>query len=316
MKVPLCIAIYALLITFCSTKSNSSSNKTPRKECTQQTSFGSCGHSACCSAPGIPGIPGNPGPAGSPGNRGPEGPTGPRGNTGDKGSRGKRGPKGDTGPSGSTGLPGSKGEPGIPGRPGPAGPSGKQGPKGTKGLKGNKGDTGPSGPAGQAGSKGEPGARGIQGRQGTPGSANSLRSNWKQCVFKSINDGRDTGLIKECIFKKTSDNTALRVFWNGDFRVGNCHDCCHRWYFTFNGAECSAPAAIDGVFFLRHGTSWKKNPHRPRHIEGICEKLRKGTVRVGFWVGKCSGGYKTGDAYTGWNSVSKIYIEEVAPPQP
>ena len=32
MKVPLCIAIYALLITFCSTKSNSSSNKTPRKE--------------------------------------------------------------------------------------------------------------------------------------------------------------------------------------------------------------------------------------------------------------------------------------------
>lgn len=122
-------------------------------------------------------------------------------------------------------------------------------------------------------------------------------------------------MIKECIFKKTSDNTALRVFWNGDFRVGNCHDCCHRWYFTFNGAECSAPAAIDGVFLVYQGTSWKKNPHRPRHIEGICEKLHKGTVRVGFWVGKCAGGVKTGDAYTGWNSVSKIYIEEVAPPR-
>ncbi|CAH3198526.1 unnamed protein product, partial [Porites evermanni] len=119
----------------------------------------------------------------------------------------------------------------------------------------------------------------------------------------------------ECIFKKTSDNTALRVFWNGDFRVTNCHDCCHRWYFTFNGAECSSPAAIDGVFLVYHSTSWKKNPHRPRHIEGICEKLRKGTVRVGFWVGKCAGGLKTGDAATGWNSVSKIYIEEVAPPQ-
>ena len=96
----------------------------------------------------------------------------------------------------------------------------------------------------------------------------------------------------------------------------NGHDCCNRWYFTFNGAECSSPAAIDGVFLVYQGTSWKKNPHRPRHIEGICEKLHKGTVRVGFWVGKCAGGYKTGDAYTGWNSVSKIYIEEVAPPQP
>lgn len=123
-------------------------------------------------------------------------------------------------------------------------------------------------------------------------------------------------MIKECIFKKTSDNTALRVFWNGDFRVTGCHDCCHRWYFTFNGAECSSPAAIDGVFLVYQGTNGKKNPHRPRHIEGICEKLHKGTVRVGFWVGKCAGGIKTGDAYTGWNSVSKIYIEEVAPPQP
>ena len=95
--------------------------------------------------------------------------------TQDKGSRGKQGPKGDTGPSGSTGLPGSKGEPGIQGRPGPAGPSGKQGNKGTRG---------------QTGSKGEPGARGIQGPQGT------VRSNWKQCVFKSMNDETDTGFIK------------------------------------------------------------------------------------------------------------------------
>ncbi|CAH3136452.1 unnamed protein product [Porites lobata] len=235
---------------------------------------------------------------------GPEGPTGPRGNTGDKGSRGKQGPKGDTGPSGSTGLPGNKGELGIPGRPGPAGPSGKQGPKGTKGPTGNKGD------------KGTQGFKGRHRTLGTSGSSGTLRSNWKQCVFKSINDNRDNGLIKECIFKKTSDNTALRVFWNGDFRVTNCHACCHRWYFTFNGAECSSPAAIDGVFLVYHSTNAKKNPHRPRHIEGICEKLHKGTVRVGFWVGKCGLGYKTGDAYTGWNSVSKIYIEEVAPPQP
>ena len=54
---------------------------------------------------------------------------------------------------------------------------------------------------------------------------------------------------------------------------------------------------------LRHG-----------HIEGVCEKIHKGTVRVGFWVGNC-GGYGSADAYTGWNSVSRIHVEEVPPPK-
>ena len=62
------------------------------------------------------------------------------------------------------------------------------------------------------------------------------------------------------------------------------------------------------------GNSGRKNLHRVRHIEGVCEKIHKGTVRVGFWVGNCAG-YKSADAYTGWNSVSRMYVEEVPPPQ-
>ena len=112
-----------------------------------------------------------------------------------------------------------------------------------------------------------------------------------------------------------SDNTGLRIFWSGDFRLANCDACCNRWYFTFNGAECSAPVAIDGLIYMRYGTGSRfKNLHRPRHIEGVCEKIHKGTVRVGFWVGKCAG-EKSGNAYTGWNSVSRISVEEVPPPQ-
>ena len=104
------------------------------------------------------------------------------------------------------------------------------------------------------------------------------------------------------------------MFWNGVLRIYNCHICCRRWYFTFNGAECSAPAAIDGVVYMVHGNNGKKNLHRVRHIEGVCEKLHKGIVRVGFWVGNCVG-YGSADAKTGWNSVSRIYVEEVPPPQ-
>ena len=142
------------------------------------------------------------------------------------------------------------------------------------------------------------------------------------CVFmKNGKEFRFTSLIflllvilKECIFKKASATTGLRVFWSCTLRLYNCHHCCRRWYFTFNGAECSTPGAIEGVVYMIHGHGAKKNLHRVRHIEGVCEKIHKGTVRVGFWVGNCAR-FGSADAYTGWNSVSRIYVEEVPPPQ-
>jgi len=120
--------------------------------------------------------------------------------------------------------------------------------------------------------------------------------------------------FQECLFQKTSDRTGLRIFWNGPLRIYNCHACCRRWYFKFNGAECSAPAAIDGIVYMVHGNGAKKDLHRVRQIEGVCEKVPKGDVRVELWVGNCAG-YGSADAYTGWNSVSRIYVEEVPPPQ-
>ena len=39
-------------------------------------------------------------------------------------------------------------------------------------------------------------------------------------------------------------------------------------------------------------------------------QVPKGHIRVGFWVGKCRG-VSLGDSNTGWNSMSRIVIEEV-----
>ena len=88
-----------------------------------------------------------------------------------------------------------------------------------------------------------------------------------------------------------------------------CTGCCKRWYFTFNGAECSGPSPIDGVVYLDR-VSKSANPHRVRHIEGHCNNVHKGKVRVEFWVGNCPG-HGDADAYSGWNSASRIYVEEV-----
>ena len=58
-------------------------------------------------------------------------------------------------------------------------------------------------------------------------------------------------------------------------------------------------------------TSGDPDLYHQRSFEGYCENVPQGAVRVELWVGQCSG-YTLGDAYTGWNSVSRIMIKEVS----
>ena len=119
--------------------------------------------------------------------------------------------------------------------------------------------------------------------------------------------------VQEFLFNKNFSDTSLNVYWTGALRITNCDDCCKRWYFTLNGAECSGPLPIDGVVYI--GQDNGQNPHRVRHIEGHCNKIHEGNVRVGFWVANCAEYSASYNAYTGWNLVSRIFIEKVPKPQ-
>ena len=88
---------------------------------------------------------------------------------------------------------------------------------------------------------------------------------------------------------------------------------CNRWYFKFNGNECSGPMTIEAAVY-NYWPSGNPDLAHHRSFEGYCENIPQGTVRVELWVGQCSG-RTLGDAYTGWNSVSRIMIEEVSRPQ-
>lgn len=96
----------------------------------------------------------------------------------------------------------------------------------------------------------------------------------------------------------------------GNFRISGCRECCKRWYFTFNDAECKIPDAIDGVLYQ----DIDANIQRSASVEGYCGGIDSGKVRVGFSVGNCYQYGSGADAFTGWNSVSRIVIEEVEPP--
>jgi len=191
---------------------------------------------------------------------------------------------------------------GVPGVPGVPGLNGRDGAKGDRGPVGPPGPNGPPGPKGSQGTKGE--------------QAHAPPKNWKQCAWNSLNDGRDYGLIKDCIFVKKAQDTALKVEYNGDFRIAFCLDCCKRWYFTFNGVECNGPLAIDGLVHIASNFgSTDSNIHRVHYIGGYCQGISAGAVRVGINVGDCVGKKSGSDAYTGWNSVTRIMIEEVPAPQ-
>ncbi|XP_078367994.1 uncharacterized protein LOC144651838 [Oculina patagonica] len=224
------------------------------------------------------------------------------------GMHGKPGSPGVPGRDGRDGREGAKGDQGSPGKTGPQGPPGPKGTPCINGKDGAKGEPGVQGPPGQKGQRGESGTSGIP---GTPSAM--LYRNWKECVWKNLNEGKDHGLIKDCVFTKNFTDTALHVYWTGTLRVQGCTGCCKRWYFTFNGAECAAPLPIDGVVYL--GRAKSQDPHRVRHIEGYCNNIHKGKVRVGLVVTNCAGYGGHYDAYTGWNSVSRIFVEEVPKPQ-
>ncbi|XP_078680265.1 collagen triple helix repeat-containing protein 1-like isoform X1 [Branchiostoma floridae x Branchiostoma belcheri] len=200
---------------------------------------------------------------------------------------------------GPPGMPGTNGIPGGNGVPGSPGISGKDG------LKGDRGKPG------------RPGKPGVKGLKGEPGSSAALRApNIKQCAWRKLSDDRDNGKIKECPFNKRASNSSLRVLWNGALRVTCPTGCCKRWYFTFNGMECSGPLPIEGLVYTRAGNGMNGlNIHRVSTIEGICSGVPQGRVNVELSVRNCDGISHSGNAYTGWNSVSRIIVEEIMLPE-
>ncbi|MCI4391756.1 hypothetical protein PGIGA_G00138180 [Pangasianodon gigas] len=185
-----------------------------------------------------------------------------------------------------------------------------QGPPGVQGRDGNPGVNG------------IPGTPGIPGRDGVKGEKGECvmerfeepwKPNYKQCAWSALNYGIDLGKITDCTFTKLRSDSALRVLFSGSLRLKCKTACCGRWYFTFNGAECTGPLPIESIIYLDQGSpefNSTINMHRTSTVEGLCEGISAGLVDVGIWVGTCAD-YPRGDASTGWNSVSRMFIEEL-----
>ena len=112
-------------------------------------------------------------------------------------------------------MPGKHGTPGAPGRDGR---DGRDGAKGDQGLQGKTGPQGPPGDKGPAGVKGEEGAKGETGAQGLRGQnwelGPMLFKNWKECAWRNLDDGKDTGLIKVSRVFAINQHTIIKFTHN------------------------------------------------------------------------------------------------------
>lgn len=61
-------------------------------------------------------------------------------------------------------------------------------------------------------------------------------------------------VLQDCTFTKRRSDSTLRVLFSGSLRLKCKNACCQRWYFTFNGAECTGPLPIESIIYLDQGS--------------------------------------------------------------
>ena len=101
----------------------------------------------------------------------------------------------------------------------PMGAPGRDGRDGAKGDQGLQGKTGPQGPRGNKGlsrAEGPAGAKGDRGPRGPPGPKGSSEpmpyKNWKECVWRNLNDGKDNVPVKVICVLRTFNKRTIFIF--------------------------------------------------------------------------------------------------------
>ncbi len=152
----------------------------------------------------------------------------------------------------------------------------------------------------------------------------SFYPNWAQYVYTENTTESNTTSLYSSTFSKRTDNSALKISWEGNAALLNCSDCCTRWFIAIDGEECSSPGPIDGAIRqdLSDSSIGTFDLYRPISVAGICRGTNSSTPLVGgdhvisLGVGACAptedgDDIPTSDVVTGYNSVSRIIVEEL-----
>ena len=152
--------------------------------------------------------------------------------------------------------------------------------------------------------------------------------NTQQCTraIPETEQGNKEVSLQNCTINKQKANTVLKVSWYGNIALEQCSTCCMRWYITIDDKECVSPGPIDAAVQQTLGLTGNSifDVRRPVAISGICYGPRNDTDSgfnasphsVKLLVGPCAGTNQTFPVSTGYNSISRFIIDEIAKPTP
>ena len=136
---------------------------------------------------------------------------------------------------------------------------------------------------------------------------------WSSKAWAGLSNDIDNGQLASMPFKKSRNDTYLRLIWSSNLRQQTGAQCS-QWYFQINSRECTSPAPVDGNLYQ----SIAANIHRHGTIVGVCRATAAGTLQsasyqISMNVRNCPG-YSSSDAYSGWATTSTMTVEEMCPP--
>lgn len=134
----------------------------------------------------------------------------------------------------------------------------------------------------------------------------------QQCEHRGANgaNSRST-VVLTCTFRKLRTDTYWVIAHNADTRQINGHS---EWRIEVDNQPCrdrgnSNRGSIDASY---HGSG--ENMHRPMYVRGICYRTaNQAPIRAGNHAVRWRQTYTSGDSYWGWNSNSRLMVEEWLP---
>eukprot|EP00049_Salpingoeca_infusionum_P002939 m.61450 g.61450 ORF g.61450 m.61450 type:complete len:499 (+) comp11866_c1_seq2:62-1558(+) len=138
----------------------------------------------------------------------------------------------------------------------------------------------------------------------------------RDCSYSHLNQDCDTCVVMNCAFTKQFDHTVIRLTFTGNARFIS-HGSRAHWWLEVDEKPCiphdGDPNNGGGIDASLHQTSNYDN-HRIMTIFGFCDRLAGGgTIRAGQHNVRLRLKTDANNAYTGWQSSSRIIIEEFPP---
>jgi hypothetical protein len=131
-------------------------------------------------------------------------------------------------------------------------------------------------------------------------------------------DGREGGYVdnRYVAFKKTQDDTYIRVFYHDNFRVHG-HGAWARWHVMVcdsNGNNCdfcNNPGRMQYWRYAYHQHNWWMNDHWSGSVSGLCKSAGNRNMQKGDFQFKVYIDSARYDTYTGHNTHSMLMVDEV-----